>query len=193
MTEAHDLSAGLLRQRRNLMLTSTALIFLGLAQAELHSFQLLGLHLTFGRPEAVVMGLLLITVYFTYRYALYLRQEPGPGLISEYYRRLNQYAKPKLIRMRDALFPNGKGLPFEENLGARKCGRLSWIMQVQSGRDDTGGFECGDMTVHFKQVWLEALKAGVLACLARSYFTDYLMPFFLAVIAVLIGATQIQF
>jgi len=175
------------------MLTSTALIFLGLAQAELHSFQLLGLHLTFGRPEAVVIGLLLITVYFTYRYALYLRQEPGDGLVSEYYRRLNQYAKSKLIKMRDSQFPDGKGLAFEENLGVRKAGSLSWVMQVQSGRDDGGEFKCGDMTVHFRQIWPEGVKAAVLACLAKSYFTDYLMPFFLAAVAMVVGATNLQF
>ena len=192
LTEAHDLSAGLLRQRRNLMLTSSALIFLGLAEAQLHSFNFLGLHLTFGRPEAVVIGLLLVTVYFTYRYALYLRQEPGEGLVTEYYRRLNRYAKPKLIKMRDAKYPDGRGLPFEENLGVRKRGALSWVMQVQSGRDDGGGFNCGDMEVHLRQVWIEGVKAGLMACLARSYFTDYLLPFLLAAAAVWIGVNEIE-
>ncbi len=114
MSQAHDLSPGLLRQRRNLILTSGSLLFLSYAQAEITSFQILGISATFGRPEAIMLGLTLMTLYFLYRYWLYLIQEPEPGLAAEFFRRLNLYARPKIEALRDIQFPEGKGLEINE-------------------------------------------------------------------------------
>lgn len=193
LSQAHDLSPGLLRQRRNLMLTSGAMIFLGVAGAKLHSFQLLGLHITFERPEAVVEVLFVVTVYLIYRYSLYLRQEPGPGLSSEFYQRLNRYAKPKLLALRDEKYPQGKGLQLEEQLGVRPAGPFSWVIQVQVSDEKYNGFKTEDLVVSASQVWLSIAKASVMACLARSYLTDYVVPFLLGFGAIVVGVSKYQF
>ncbi|RTR02470.1 hypothetical protein [Halomonas nitroreducens] len=161
-------------------MASTVLIFLGFSQAELQSVQALGLHVTFGRPEAVVLGLVAVTFYFAYRYLLYLIQEPGPGLKGEFFRRLNEYSEPKIRSLRDSQYPEGKGLQLEERLGVRSKGFLSWLIMVPSAQDNTGGFETGELIIHLRQVMPESIKAALLACLTRSYFTDYFFPFLLA-------------
>tara|TARA_R110001599_G_scaffold352170_2_gene586172 strand:- start:592 stop:1167 length:576 start_codon:yes stop_codon:yes gene_type:complete len=186
LDQAHDLSPGLLRQRRNLTLTSAALLFLSFAEAEIHSFQILGISATFGRPEAVVVGLTAMAFYFLYRYALYLRQEPAFGLRSEFFSRLNRYAKPKILNLRDHKYPAGKGLELAEELGVRKASKLSWTILVGSQQDGAGGYMTNDLVVPLKEVWWEAVKASLMAVVARSYFTDYVFPFLLAAVALFV-------
>lgn len=186
MDQAHDLSPGLLRQRRNLTLTSAALLFLSFAEAEIHSFQILGISASFGRPEAVVYGLTSMAFYFPYRYALYLQQEPAFGLRSEFFRRLNRYAQSKIIDLRDHKYPAGKGLEIAEDLGVRKASLLSWKIQVGSQKDGAGGYRTSELIVPLKNVWWQAIMAGFMAVVARSYFTDYVFPFLLAVVALVV-------
>lgn len=191
MNQAHDLSPGLLRQRRNLTLTSGALLFLSFAQAEIHSFQILGISASFGRPEAIVFGLSLMTLYFLYRYGLYLIQEPAFGMRAEFFRRLNSYAKPKIINLRDRKFPSGKGLDIYEEIGVRKVGAFSWVIMVGAENDGMGGSKSNDLIISLREVWWEAIKAGLLAVVARSYFTDYVFPFLLAILALLVTLLEI--
>lgn len=190
MDQAHDLSPGLLRQRRNLTLSSAALLFLSFAQAEIHSFQILGISAFFGRPEAVVFGLTAMTLYFLYRYWLYVLQEPAFGLRSEFFRRLNRYARPKIVNLRDHKYPAGKGLEIVEELGVRKADTFSWIIQVGSQKDGMGGYRSNDLTVPLKKVWWEVIKASLVAVIARSYFTDYVFPFLLAMAALAVTFHQ---
>ena len=187
MDKAHDLSAGLLRQRRNLILTSSALIFLHYAQAEINSFQILGLSATFKRPEMVVVGLNLMTFYFFYRYWLYFIQEPSFGIRSEFFRRLNQYARSKVTTLRDIEYPDGKGMEIFEDLGIRNTSLFTWSIMVGTTKDDVGGSKTDYLSVSINQVWLQALKAGILAIIARSFFTDYIFPLILAVFALYIS------
>lgn len=192
MSEAHDLSPGLLRQRRNLTLTSSTLLFLSYAQAEISSFQVLGISATFGRPEAVVVSLTLMTVYFFYRYWLYLVQEPGSGFKGEFYRRLNQYSRPKIEELRDRKFPKGKGLEIYEELGVRKQG-WGWVMMVGSANIGGGAHQSSDLEVPFRKVWSESIKAFCLSIITRSYFTDYVFPILLAVIALFVAFSESWF
>lgn len=186
--DAHDLSPGLLRQRRNLMVSSIGLLFLDFSEAKLEAIQVLGVQATFGRPEAIVIALLAATGYFGYRYWLYLVQEPSAGLRGEYFERLNRYAERKLLQERDSIYPAARGLGLEERLGVgRKPGMFSWTILVPSARDEAGGYELGEMTVHLRQVWWESVKAALMACLVRSYFTDYVLPFVLAGVAIVAG------
>ncbi|WP_045859529.1 hypothetical protein [Teredinibacter purpureus] len=187
MEKAHDLSAGLLRQRRNLILTCSALIFLHYAQAEINSFQILGLSATFKRPEVIILGLKLMTMYFSYRYWLYFIQEPSFGIKFEFYRRLNQYANKKITKLRDDEYPDGKGLELYEDLGVRKSGIFTWSIMVGSEKDGVGGENTGYLSVSMSQVWWQSLKAGVLAIVARSFFTDYIFPLILAVFAIYVS------
>jgi hypothetical protein len=168
------------------MLSSSALLFLSFAQAKIQSFQILGISASFGRPEAVVYGLAALTLYFTYRYALYLMQEPEERLKPEFFTRLNRYAKSKIIDLRDHQFPSGKGLEIIEAIGARKANRFSWVIQVGCEKDGMGGTRCCDLIVSLKEIWPEVFKASVLAVIARSYVSDYFFPFVLAVIALLV-------
>lgn len=189
MSQAHDLSPGLLRQRRNLTLTSSALLFLAFAQAEIHSFKIVGISATFGRPEAVVVGLAVTTLYFLYRYWLYLLQEPASGVRAEFFRRLNKYARPKIKALRDSKFPDGEGLAIDEELGVRKKG-LGWIIMVGSSKDEAGGYRASDLVVPLRKVWAESIGAMLLAIAMRSYFTDYVFPFALAAIALFVAFSE---
>lgn len=165
------------------MISSAILLFLSFAQADIHSFQVLGISATFGRPEAVVYALAVITLYFFYRYVVYLLQEPEFKISTEFFNQLNRYAYPKIVSLRDRTYPAGKGFEIYENLGVRKAGKFSWVIMVAAEKDQMGGFISKDLIVSLKEIWWEAVKASLLTLVARSYFTDYFFPFLLALVA----------
>lgn len=75
------MSADLLRQRRNLLVTSLALTAIDLAGATLKKdVSVLGTALEFANPERVVWGLWVLWVYFLVRYWQYFNEEPDLGI-----------------------------------------------------------------------------------------------------------------
>ena len=75
------MSADLLRQRRNLLVTSLTLTAIDLAGATLKKdVSVLGASLEFTNPERVVWGLWILWSYFLVRYWQYLNVEPDLGI-----------------------------------------------------------------------------------------------------------------
>lgn len=88
MVEAHvasgkrePMSADLLRQRRNLLITSLVLIAINLAGATVKSdVSVLGASIQFANPERIVWGAWVLWAYFFVRYWQYLNEEPDLGI-----------------------------------------------------------------------------------------------------------------
>lgn len=75
------MSADLLRQRRNLLVSSLALTAIDLAGATLKKdVSVLGTALEFANPERVVWGLWVLWAYFLVRYWQYFNEEPDLGI-----------------------------------------------------------------------------------------------------------------
>lgn len=71
----------LLRQRRNLLITSLILISINLAGATLkNDVSVLGAGIVFENPERIVWGVWVLWAYFLVRYSQYLTEEPDFGI-----------------------------------------------------------------------------------------------------------------
>jgi hypothetical protein len=185
MNQAHDMSPGLLRQRRNLIAVSIALIFLEVSEAKIHTFQLMGIHVTFDQPTAVLWMLGLSVAYLTYRYSLYLYQEPTGGLKACFFELLNSYASEKLIAFAKQEFEVGdEQVSILEPLGSRKTSFMVWEVMIGVGYDQYGNYTQKYVDVSFDELWKEISKATVVALLTRSYFTDYVAPYLLSILAI---------
>ena len=180
---AHDMSPGLLRQRRNLVAVSLVLIFLEFSKAKIHTFQLMGIHLTFEQPSAVLWMLFSAIVYLTYRYFVYLNQEPGPGLRKRYLELLNRYASNQINTLATTKFGSDKKFSIQEPLGTKRPGESTWKVLVALEHDSDGESKTDYLDVQFSQVWKEAIFAGIVPAITRSYFTDYVAPYLLSIFA----------
>ena len=75
------MGADLLRQRRNLLITSLVLIAINLAGATVKSdVSVLGASVQFANPERIVWGAWVLWAYFFIRYWQYLNEEPDLGI-----------------------------------------------------------------------------------------------------------------
>lgn len=175
--QAHDLSPGLLRQRRNLLVVSLLLLFTEIAQADFSSVSVMGLQTTFGKPEAVHWFLLAFSAYFAYRYFVYLLQEPSLHLKTEFFRRLDRLSHKKLIAIRNRNFPGAEGAELGGDLSGTRVGRFpKYEMQVNTGKDIHGNPGIGKVEVKLANLWWESLRALLETVVFRSYFTDYILP-----------------
>lgn len=181
---AHDMSPGLLRQRRNLVAISLVLIFLELSNAKIHTFQLMGIHITFEQPKALFWMLFFSVVYLAYRYHLYLIQEPGSGLREKYFELLNNYAEQRLLELSHSKFGKGENFNIQEPLGTKRKGAVTWRVMLAFQHGPSGSAQTDYLDISVFDLWREIIKASVLAVLTRSYFTDYVVPHILSGLAV---------
>lgn len=183
VSAAHDMSPGLLRQRRNLLAVALVLIFLEVSKAKIHTFQLMGIHVTFEQPEALFWLLFCSVLYLTYRYHLYLIQEPNWVLRKRFFELLNSYSNDYLSKKMDESFGADRKVALQEQLGARRLEGNEWVIMVSDPHNPYGAGETEYLRVPIIEIWWEVLKACVVASISRSYFTDYIAPYILSLMA----------
>lgn len=191
MANPHDLSAGLLRQRRNLMVSSLVLIFFYHSGAKLGMATLLGMQITFDNPNAVITFLWVFQVYYLFRYYQYFRQEPDLQIRKEFFDRLLGRTHQKIHALKNIAFP---GLDdYAGNYDFRSMKSLSrWMRSVNAvaRRNEIGEIERDEFVIDVRQFWLDGLLSAIHVVLNRSYITDYFLPFMLAFFAMAIGLAE---
>ena len=80
---------GLLRQRRNLMVTSLIIILLSFGGVKIEEVGALGTKLVFQRKDALYLGIWVIYAYFFFRYYQYVREEPDLGISKAFWAKVN--------------------------------------------------------------------------------------------------------
>lgn len=188
---AHDMSPGLLRQRRNLVAVSLVLIFLELSNAKIHTFQLMGIHITFEQPEALFWMLFFSVLYLAYRYHLYLIQEPGPGLRDKYLELLNNYSQTKLLELSHNKFGKDEKFDIQEPLGTKRQSAATWRVILSFEHGPYGSSKTDYLDISVFDLWRQIIKASVVAVLTRSYFTDYVVPHILSGLAVVLCVVKL--
>lgn len=190
--EAHDLSPGLLRQRRNLMASSLALLFFYYSGATIGSASILGVHVAFANPHAVIHFLWLFQVYYLFRYYQYFRQEPDLLIKNSFYGFLNTRTHKKIQELKDEAFPGQEQYGGDFDFRMHKpSSRWKRKITVPLAVNAHGTQEYGEFEIDIRPFWLDALLAAIQVALNRSYITDYWLPFVLAGVAVLFGAIRI--
>ena len=96
-----DLSQDTIRQRRNLLVTSLLLIFTELADVSFgNAVSFLGATLNVGKPERIHQGLLIIQLYFLWRFYQYFSTDKAYGALRNQHREyMKNYTTIKIVKL----------------------------------------------------------------------------------------------
>lgn len=170
------MSADLLRQRRNLLVSSLALTAIDLAGATLKKdVSVLGTALEFANPERVVWGLWVLWAYFLVRYWQYFNEEPDLGI----HRGMEHWINRRISWDEyDMEFKHWISWSYG----------VSWTMLKQHKEWEAEQWtesENDPNNKFLKAFW--TLRAFFSVATKTPRFTDYLVPFFVAAIPLLLG------
>jgi hypothetical protein len=182
---AHDLSPGLMRQRRNLMAASLILIFLTHAGAELGSTSILGVELQFANPRAVYHFVWMFVLYYLFRYYQYYREDPVAGMSDVFYSRLMKVTESRVRAIKAEQHPD---VEYNDGWGkdARQMDRVSMFKRRFKGQGNSkSSGERVEVFVEIKVIeFLPDIARSIVWVLVNtSRFTDYHLPFVLALFA----------
>jgi hypothetical protein len=171
------------------MVASLVLAFYHWGQVHIRTVSALGAAVEIGRPAAVEHGLWLVWAYFLLRYYQYFRREPTQPRKSEWQTYRDDSAKRWAERRgRGADDTDPWGQP---RLSQVRFTRRSWFRWSASAStydapraklEEVGRVDVGPFTV--LRLRLRALLAYVLR---SSHFTDYWLPYLMAVAAAVLA------
>ncbi len=174
----YDISPGLLRQRRNVFVTSLLVIFIFVAGAKISAVNTPIATVTFERLEIVPWFLLLFQVYYLVRFYQYLRQEENLHIIDTFYSQWRGYSFQKLIKLKDASFPDSRQYGGEFDFQRmKKLDRWRREVAVTVAQSSYGEPLEKTFEINVRSFWLESVRAIFFVIFSRSYVTDYLLPF----------------
>lgn len=176
-----EMSPSLLRQRRNLIATSLALIFLEVAGAKFTKLSLLGTEIQLDRPGAVVATVWVLWSYSLLRYMQYLRAEGDLGILSAMGDRV-------LYKVRLRF---GIEKPFEQDKTGQASfyivsyvGKARWALIAETYDPNMGGVKAQEAWTFGPWYWARwQLEAFLRVCLLTTKGTDFLLPIALAIAA----------
>lgn len=163
------MSADLLRQRRNLLVTSLALTAIDLAGASLKKdVSVLGASLEFTNPERVIWGLWILWAYFLVRYWQYFNEEPNLGIHQAMERWINRQILWDEFDMEHTHWISWRYGIF-----------WTMLMQHKAWHEEECRKSDNDPDSKLQKVsW--TLRAFFSVATKTPRFTDYLLPFFVA-------------
>jgi len=181
---------GLLRQRRNLIITSILLIFLKFSGAEISKLSLLGLNFDgFQNPTAIYFFVWLLWLYFLVRYYQYYIREGVQLFVTEVSGVFNDLCeKPIQVEVKK-YFPNSTEY-FQSYTDLR---RRNWQYIGQSEYNDEG-YKVENYSFNFPRwkLFVHEVKSILHAFLNIPTFTDYLLPYVLALFTLIYCVTGWQ-
>lgn len=180
------MSQGLLRQRRNIIITSLTLIFSKYSDLQISKFSILGIQFdSLGNPESVYTAMWLVWFYFLVRYSQYFIQEGLPSFAHIFRDRLDEACSLKIYRIVEKKYPNN--IINEVNYTMLK--QWGWIFSGQSklGDDGMGGLKVENFKLSIPQnvFYINFITSFLYVSTLRSAFTDHIFPMLLALFALL--------
>ncbi len=178
------MSDGLLRQRRNLLLSSLLLIFIKIAEVEIEKLSILGLKFeSFGNPQSIYLVIWVLFFYFLFRYYQYFMQEGIRNISLASYNDLekrilllaDQYAKDihssarceqrQLISIKSQNWCFGIDVPVENERGDSKTKRER-------------------IKFDSKIILKTKILSGFVLCFNHTVITDYILPVVIAIFTI---------
>lgn len=173
---------GLLRQRRNLMVTCILLWAMKYGGVTFTKLSLVGFDVEFKNPHALILSIWIAFAYFLYRYYQYFSVEGTANLKNTFRTALELKCEPIISQLVKKQFPNNND-NIRYSYGFLKRDR--WIYKGQA----IGSYDTSTGSASNEQFELEIsrwqLRKGILSAILDSVFrnsvvTDYLLPFFFA-------------
>jgi len=173
---------GLLRQRRNLIITCCLLWLMKYGGVTFTKFSLAGFDVTFSNPEALTLSLWIAFVYFLFRYYQYFSSEGVAALTRVLSNAFEVKCSPHIRSLVKSEYPdNHDGVGYSyQHLKA-----WQWVYRGQKLAQDPIGqlVIAGEIELPISK-W--KLRNGIASALLDTTFrnsvvTDYLLPFVFAV------------
>ena len=186
-----DLSQDTIRQRRNLIVTSALLIFVGLADVEFgNTVTFSGVKLTIGKPEMIHQGLLVLLVYSLWRFYQYFTTD---NAYSEHCKQFGSYMSrfttmeivKSICKIRGLTSLSGEYL-------YKNLSRDSFLTySIDAAKSSDYDPVVGEMKQDTFRAEISVIKLEVSRLMAAAIFafrvrilTDYFIPYILVIYAV---------
>lgn len=173
------MSEGLLRQRRNLIMTCILLWLMKYGGIHLHKMSIAGFDMDIERPEVIVLALWIVFAYFLYRYYQYFASDGQSKLESEFAKSLDARCIPLIQSRILKAHPIPHNMPDCRYFALKRNGwKINGHEQVLDG--EAYGTRPFELSI---SRW--NLRHGIILAIVESTFrssvvTDYLLPFALA-------------
>ena len=193
MTKLEEMTGSLLRQRRNLILTSLILLFVIYTDVHISKINIFGIEFTAPKPETLITVLWLIWLYFLIRFYQYLRVEPASGIKAEFTRLFSSSGAQTLIRYVTYDNPDYKLVTSDcaPHLLIRKS-LLKWELPIRIYDPSKGEkIEVKRVIVGAPLIVPPAIKSAWHVLMNTPRVTDYIFPFILAFVTIIAGAVKL--
>jgi len=175
------MTEGLLRQRRNLIITSVLLWLMKYGGVKFTKLSLAGFDITFKEPLVLVLSLWIAFAYFLFRYYQYFSSEGVSNLISVFFKSVETKCQPIIRALIKQKHPNWNNAP---NYSYELLKKWKWVYHGQlvnidsmGGTDPTENFE---LPIDKRKLRKGIFFATIDTTFRNSVVTDYLLPFILA-------------
>lgn len=177
-----DMSEGLIRQRRNLISVSCILVFLKFAGVEISKLSFLGLDFSeLKNPSAFYLLIWVVYFYFTLRYYQYFFQEGKPKLLLYYKQSVDQALINKVWANARYEEVNGRFHSYQPHTVEELKG-TDWRYKAIY-RTPVNTSIILDKILLKKERIKCRLNTIIHLTFNTSIFTDYILPFLLAIVA----------
>jgi len=179
--QTQEMSQGLARQRRNLILISILIIIFAEGGVVIEDFSLAGLKLKFKDFRIVYISLWIMFTYFFIRYYQYFKEEPDLGVEKAFWRKLNERCWEKIKSNSIKACPNCEEFGGQFSFSATKSSSfIRRRVRVVTSRSTYG--EDNNEEIEISVIpFIPDIIASLFHVLAnRKGFSDYFFPFIIS-------------
>ena len=178
------MSLDLLRQRRNLMILSSILLFLKFAEIEISKFSIVGIEFSsFKNPNSIFIVLWIFYIYFAIRYYQYFLQEGFPHFKIIFFETIDRKSVNKIETIVKKKYP----LNTRKDVTYSTLKQWGWEYsgQIEIGPEGVGGTHSENfkLKISRRKLFPEVVYSFYHVVVNRSAFTDYFLPILLAILA----------
>jgi hypothetical protein len=168
------------RQRRNLILISLVVIFYKAGSLTVNKIDILGNSITVGNPEIVSFALATVFVYYAWRYYTVCREVLGfTNCKNAYYERLQKICRKNSIQQ---VLLSNPGMELNScNVVGRQWDKITYSIGINKPHTYPGK----EVKITVGTIPVYAARSVFYIIFHTSQFTEYLLPFLLAFLAVL--------
>jgi len=192
MIELDEMSSSLLRQRRNLIVTSLIVLFILFTEVEVSKINLFGIEVNTPNPDSLMIVLWIIWGYFLVRFYQYSRVESASGIVAEFMKMVDSMGARVLVDCIIKKHPEYK-LVLEDYsfFFLQRKSFLKWdlpVMQYDSVKGEK--IEVYREKVGLSLIFPPVFKAGWHVFMHTPRVTDYAFPYALAMVTIVYGVIQ---
>ena len=189
MAQLSEMSESLLRQRRNLIITSLIILFILYTDVQVSKISFFGIEFLTPKPEALMTVIWTIWLYFIIRYYQYLMVEPAAGIEYEFNKTYDSIGSRVLIDYVKKDNP-------EYKLSTSDCSVwllerksfLRWELPVRIYDPSKGEkIEINRVDINLLLISPPVIKSAWYVIMHTPRVTDYAFPFLLALTTCIYG------